>query len=413
VYRVLIGDNGGPLNTRWEAKQKSDPAERAGQMLFRIGFATLVILLPLSAALSRRGPVIVAPIGCIILILAAFITRDDAYVFQKAKSLLLRPIGLVAMAILGWALLSLVWTPFPGNAAERLFRIYGTAAITLGAVAMLPDRMRTSNLYLIAFGAGVNIILIMALLLAQPVQVNTVTVERGTIFVTLLAWPAVTYLSLKKRSLESMAIAGSVGAIILMLKGPIILPSLLVGAVVLGGALNNRRAATISLFAGIVFTIMAAPVWAIILSLFPIQEDGLARLMQIWADVITKDPIRLLTGHGMDSALRNKISPLLEVSAPKSLLFEVWYELGLIGALCLSAFLILCVERVSQLGNHVAPFALGAFGFAFALSVTGLGTSQTWWLTALSMTIIAFAAVANRENSVERPVALFATETKS
>jgi hypothetical protein len=395
------------VSNNWDDSRREDPAERAGQMLFRVGFGILVILLPLSAVLSRRAPVIVAPIGCLVLIVAAFMTRDDLNIFQRTKSAFLGPVGIIATLLFGWGLLSMIWTPFPATAGERLFRISGTAALTIGAILLLPERMKTSNLYLIAFGAGLNIIAVLISILAKPVRIDPIVIERGTIFVTLLAWPAVTYLSLKKRSLESMAIAGSIGAIILIMKGPIMLPALLVGAVILGGALNNRRAAALSLIAGILVTILAAPVWAIALSYLPTQEAGLARLMQIWADVISKDPVRLLTGHGMDTALRNTISPLLETSAPKSLLFEIWYELGFIGAVGLTAFLIFSVERISNLGNRVAPFALGAFGFALALSVIGLGTSQTWWLTALSMTIIAFAAIANRENAVARPVALF------
>jgi hypothetical protein len=406
---VSDGDHGWRVKNNWDDSQKLDPAEQAGQMLFRIGFGIMVILLPLSAALSRRAPVIIAPIGSIVLIVAAFMVQDRSNELQRVRALLLGPVGSIAIALLGWALLSLIWTPDLNNAAERWFRISGTAALTIGVVLMLPEKMKTSNLYLMAFGVSLNIMAIMILLFIQPLNIDPIAIERGAIFATLLAWPAVTYLSLKKRSLASMSVAGSIGAIILIMKGPIVLPALLIGAVVLGGALNNRRAAALSLIAGILVVLLAAPIWAMTLSYSPPQESGLGRLMQVWADIIVKDPVRLLTGHGMDTALRNKISPLLETSAPKSLMFEIWYELGLIGAIGLSAFLIFSVERISQLGNHVAPFALGAFGFALALSIMGLGTSQTWWLTALSMTIIAFAAIANRENSVVRPVAVFMT----
>jgi hypothetical protein len=388
-----------------DEKRIVDPTEQAALMLFRIGFGIVVILLPLSAIVSRRAPVVIGPIGAIVLAVATLLSRDGLNLTHKLRNALVGPIGLVSMGLIGWAILSLVWTPFPAQAAERIFRIVGTAALTVGGVLAIPEKMRTSNLYLIACGVALGIILIGLNALSVLRGIDALAVERGTIFISLLAWPAVAHLALKKRSIESMLIAGSIGAIVIILKGPVILPALLVGSVILGGAINNRRATAAALMAGIIVLVLGAPLWAYLFSYAPPQDTALGRLLPIWADVMTKDPVRLLTGHGMDSALRNKISPLLEVLAPKSLLFEIWYELGLLGAAGLGLFLLLGVDRISRLPHGVAPFALGAFGFSLALSVMGLGTSQTWWLTALSMIIIAFAAVANRQYLAVRPTA--------
>jgi hypothetical protein len=190
------------------------------------------------------------------------------------------------------------------------------------------------------------------------------------------------------------------------MQGPAVLPALLIGAVLLGGAINNLRGASTAFMAGAALLLMAAPLVALLLSMFAAQESGFGRTMQTWADIIVADPSRLLTGHGLETALRNRISQALDPDAPKSLLFEVWYELGLLGALGLTALMMFGIAAVSQLSRSIAPFALGCMGFAFALSVIGLGTSQTWWITALSTTAIVFAAVARGEYKTERPLAL-------
>jgi hypothetical protein len=382
-----------------------DPAEQAALLLFRIGFGILCIALPVIAAFSRRALVIIAPIGAVVLIFSALMIRDNRNAVARVWAVLTSAAGLAALFIIFWSTLSLLWTPFPASGAERLFRIVGTAGLALGAIIALPQRMRATNLYLLAVGVGLSALTQLTLLLRGTGEIDTITLERAAILTTLLAWPAVNWLAIKQRSVFGMAIGASVGTIAIVLQGPSVLPALLIGAILLGGALNNRRATAVALMSAVTVLIMAAPLIALIVSFIAPQESGLGRTMQIWADLIVADPSRLLTGYGLDSALRNRVAQVLNVAAPSSLLFEIWYELGLLGALALTTVIVLSLNRISYLGDALAPFALGCFGFAFSLAVIGLSTSQTWWLTALATTVIAFAAVANGEYRAKRPLA--------
>jgi hypothetical protein len=282
----------------------------------------------------------------------------------------------------------------------------GSAFLALAAIAALPERMRTSNLYLPVIGVGAAGMTALAAVLLQPKAIDPTVLERAAVLVTLMAWPAVTWLSMKRRSVPGMLIAASVGGLALVMQGPAVLPALLIGAVMLGGAINNLRGASAAFMSGAALLVMGAPLVALVLSLLTQQESGFGRTMQLWADIIVADPLRLLTGHGLETALRNRLTQTLDPDAPKSLLFEVWYELGLLGALAFTALMVLGISAASRLSRAVAPFALGCMGFAFALSVIGLGTSQTWWITALSATAIIFAAVTRGEYMTERPVAL-------
>ncbi|MFM9975995.1 MAG: peptide ABC transporter permease [Beijerinckiaceae bacterium] len=387
-------------------KHAIDPAEQAALLLFRIGFGILCIALPVIAAFSRRALVIIAPIGAVVLIFSALMIKDNRNAVRRALNVLTSPVGLAALFIIFWSALSLLWTPFPGSGAERLFRIVGTAGLAVGAIIALPKRMRATNLYLLAVGVGLSAITLLGLLLFRSAEIDPTALERAAILTTLLAWPAVNWLAIKQRSLSSMAIAAAVGAIAIVFQGLSVLPALMIGAILLGGAINNSRATAVALMSAVTVLIMAAPLIAIVLSFVAPQESGLGRTMQTWADLIMADPGRLLTGHGLDTALRNRISSVLDAGAPSSLLFEIWYELGVLGALAVTTVMVLSIDKISHLGNALAPFVLGCFGFAFSLAVIGLGTSQTWWMTALVVTAIAFAAVANGEYRAQRPVAL-------
>ncbi len=400
-YSFNLGN--GARVTSLSSQRTVDPAEQAALLLFRLGFAMLCILLPVVSIFSRRAMVVVAPIGAIVMISAALLMKSKADSPARFLQSLMRPCGLSVLFLLGWATISLLWTPFPEAGAERLFRVAGTVALAMGAILAMPERMRASNLYLLSVGVGLSAILALLAGLAKSPLYDETMLERATILITLLAWPAVTWLSMKRRSVPAMAIAGSIGALAILLQGPQVLPALLVGAVLLGGAMNNLRATATAFMTAVAMLIMAAPLIALLLSLLTQQESGFGRTMQIWAEVIVAEPSRLLTGHGVETALRNRISLALDMSAPKSLLFEIWYEFGLLGALSTTMALVFGINAASRLYGVISPFALGCMGFAFALAVMGLGTSQTWWLTALATTAIAFGAVVNGAYRNERP----------
>ncbi|MGL5139301.1 MAG: peptide ABC transporter permease [Beijerinckiaceae bacterium] len=384
-------------------ERAADPAEQAALLLFRIGFAILCILLPVTAVFSRRATVIIAPIGAIVMICATLMMKGKSHGGPKISAMALSACGLASLFLFFWAGLSLLWTPYPWPAAERLARIGGTLLLAMGATAALPERMRVSNLYLLALGVGIAALAALADSLFKLGEPDPTNQDRAAVLISLLAWPAVAWLSIKQRSLPAMGIAGGVGALAISLQGPDILPALLVGAVMLGGAMTNLRGVAVAAAIAAVILVLAAPLIALGLSLFTEQSSEFGRTMQLWSDVIRADPSRLITGHGLETSLRNRIAQALDPSAPKSLLFEIWYELGVLGALGAAAVVATAMLGAAKISRRLGPFALGALGFAFALAVTGLGTSQNWFVAALATTVIAFAAVVRGEYRTQRP----------
>jgi len=361
-----------------------DPAEQAAQLLFRIGFGILCVIVLVSAALMMKG-------------------RSGPA--QRVAGTLASPAGVAALFLLGWSALSLAWTPYPGPGAERLLRLAAAAVLAMGAAIALPERMRASNLYLIAIGVGCATAAALAIGLFRPEWTEPTVIERAIVLICLLGWPAAAWLAMKRRTVSAMAVAGGVGALALSLQGSTVPPALMLGGVLLGGALNNLRGAASAFAAATVALVIGAPLIALVVSLLAPQSSDFGRTMQVWADIIAADPLRLVTGHGVESALRNRISAALDVSAPTSLIFEVWYELGILGALALTVAVAFTALSLARLSRTLGSFALGCLGFAFALSVLGLGTSQAWWVTALVAAAIAFFAVANGEYRTERPTA--------
>ena len=96
---------------------------------------------------------IVVPLGIAMLVLASVIDEGQQPL-RRTLEALGRPAGLAAVFLVFWSGLSLLWTPFPSAALERLLNMAGFGFMGLAAVSALPERMRASNLYLLPLGVG-------------------------------------------------------------------------------------------------------------------------------------------------------------------------------------------------------------------------------------------------------------------
>ena len=92
--------------------------------------------------------------------------------------------------------------------------------------------------------------------------------------------------------------------------------------------------------------------------------------------------------------------------APQSILFEIWYELGVLGALPVAFIVFSALRRGANLGDAIAPCLIGAVLNLFAFACLGLVGSQTWWLTLIAILSIAFSAVIHGRYGTRRPKAV-------
>jgi hypothetical protein len=128
--------------------------------------------------------------------------------------------------------------------------------------------------------------------------------------------------------------------------------------------------------------------------------------LDVWRSVVIDEPARLITGHGFETALRGRFVGLLAPDAPNSFLFEVWYELGLVGALAGAVALYRSASRAGRDHPLLVPGTVAAFATAFAFACLGIGTAQMWWFTALVVTILMFVAIERGQFRTTRPKAM-------
>lgn len=397
-----------------------DPAEDAAVLLLRIGLAVLALAVPISTALSRRALFILVPIGAALVLLAGVLLSDQP-IRRRLRATFLSLTGLCGVGLIAWGLLSIVWSPVGPDAFQRLIKIAGTLLLVIVTAAFLPERTRTSNLNLFPVGVFAAALTTLATVLSAPgtaftFQEGDSTLQRAVVSLVVLVWPALGALAIRDRWVSATVVVVAVAAATISAWTSVALAALALGALTfaLATAQPARAGRVLGVAAAALFVLgPAVPFGAalVLKGLGSVAGDRLPDLapiiqtMRVWADLVVREPARLITGHGIGMAALAPDTGFLPPETPRSLLFEVWYDYGVIGAGLAAALLVSAFGIVGRLSAAVAPFVLAELVAALTVAFNGLDTTQLWWMTLLGLAALAFTAVVRGEYRTTRPVA--------
>ncbi len=392
-----------------------DPAADAAALLRRLGFATLMVAVPVAALVARRAVVVLAPIGVALLVIAALLDRDHDGIVPDLKRIVTSPGGLAGTLLLGWMVLSLAWTPFRAAASERALNILAVTGMMLAVYLALPGRMRVANLYLAPVGVAAAAILAGVLALSdlaigRAVDEDGAGLERGIMVLVATSWPALAWLRSRGRDLEALALAVAVAVAALM--APVGLPfaAFAVGGVVFALASIGLRLGVAGTAAALAGAVALAPLAPFVLrpvaALVLRRNDPLLVGLDAWRRVIGDDPLRFLIGRGFETAARGRFTGFLRPDAPISLPFDIWYDLGIVGAGALATALYAAVRAAGRAHAGLVPGAMAAFATAFTLCCLGVTPVQLWWFTTLWIAAFVFLAADRGQFRTRRPKAV-------
>lgn len=391
-----------------------DLALDAAALLRRIGFFGLLVVAPVAAQVSRRATVVLSPIAVILLILASVIDGRQRPIREGIGRLVRSPAFLAGVLIILWTALSLTWTPFLQPATERLANLVTTILLTLAGYLALPDRMRSANLYLLPLGVGLAAIVAILIDLFGDSMIRVSpdgesALERGATLLALLCWPAVSWLRSRGRNMESLVVAVLVAAALLLAPTTTPLFALAVGAIYFALTLYRpglgARITAISL-AGVLaiaplIPFAARPIGKAVFG----AGSATVQSIEAWRRLITSEPVRLITGHGFETALRGRFVGLVPTNAPTTVLFELWFELGVVGAFAAAFALFVSIRRAAAASPTLVPGAMAAFVTAFTIGGIGVGLTVMWWLTSLAIAALVFVAIERGQFRSRRPKA--------
>ena len=404
-----------------------DPAAAAALFLIRCGLIVLGFLVPMSAVASRRAVYTLLPIGAGLLLLAATLLPRVS-VGRRLGSGLSTFAGIGGLVLLIWSAASILWTPFPADAGLRWLKEGGTIIGVALVLASLPERTRTSNLYLFPLGlipAGIATA-VFGLVGAQRLSVfpdADATLERAVVSLVVLVWPALGALAVRERWTSAALLVVGITASAMAAWTPVALTALALGAVAFALATLSPRRAGVVLGTVAAAVLLLAPAIPFIFGPFfdrlatvtggSVPElGGMAQALHIWANLVAADPLRLVTGHGLDLAARGAVVGFLPPEIPRSLAFEIWYDLGLVGAVAAGMVAFSGCVLAGRTSVAVAPFLLAELVSGLTFALWGLDTTELWWVTTLSVGALAFAVVIRGQYRTERPQAHLVAEAE-
>lgn len=386
-----------------------DPAEEAARLLLRLGVFLLFVISLLAPILARQTVYILLPVGAALLLVSAVLSNNSKS-GTSLRALLTAPPVWAALLLALWAGVSLMWTPFEGP-AERFAKASATMALVAAAAGLMPLRTKTSNLNLLPIGVGVAATALVAitLLIAPKYTVEDILdvgpLGRAGLGLALLVWPAMGALAVRGRWITAAALGAATILACALAKAPNALPALIGGAFVLAAAFGRARSAAMALAALMAATVMLAPLVALASHLvWPERAPEFFKHLAFWGGMIANDGLRSVTGHGFGAATWGVLGGYLTLSTPRSLVFQIWFDLGAVGAAALALVLARTSLLVGEARPALAPFLLGGVGAGFVICLLGPAAEQLWWLTLAGLDAIAFALVMRGQFRKRRPV---------
>lgn len=375
----------------------------AAPRLYDAGAVALALVAPAMALANRSSPLFIGIAA--LLFLAGAIAEQGG----RAASLLIgplrSPLGLAALAFLGWCLVSLAWSPFPALWGRVLSEFLPTLVAAVILARLAPGRLPS---WAPPLGAGLlaAACLYMAGSLALGLAPQAWLGQRVALFmfnrplltVLLLAGPLAAFLALRGRRLAALLLLALAAlAILRSISGAATL-GLLAGAVMFGIGRFAPRAAALAL---------AALILGLAFALAPVEGDLLHRLMpeaaherltqsssrarvaiaQSFGAAVAQAPW-IGSGYGMGlrfaevpaaQALEPEMRAMLAVGHPHNTFLQIWSELGVVGAGLAALVAFLALRAAAALPRLLFATALGLTGAAVAVMFVEHGAWQGWW----------------------------------
>jgi hypothetical protein len=386
-----------------------DPAEEAARLLLRLGVFMLFVISLLAPILARQTVYILLPVGAALLLASAGLS-ENGRASGSLRALVMSPPVWAALLLGLWAGVSLIWTPFEGP-AERFAKAAATMALVAAAAGVMPLRTKTSNLNLLPIGVGVAAVALAAitLLMAPKYTVEDILdvgpLGRAGLGLALLVWPAMGALAVRGRWIMAAALGLATYFACILANAPNALPALLGGAFVFAVSFGGVRTASKALAGFMAAVILLAPVVALATHfIWPERAPAFFRHLAFWGHMIAADGLRTVLGHGFGSATWGVLQGYLPPTTPRSLVFQIWFDLGALGAAALALVLGRASIEVGQSRPALAPFLLGGVAAGFVICLLGPAAEQLWWLTLAGVDAIAFALVMRGQFRKRRPV---------
>jgi O-antigen ligase len=331
----------------------------------------------------------------------------------EAAGVLKRPIGLVALAFLGFAALSITWSVAP----QTSLRAYAEFVLTLAGgfilAFTLPRRMpRQGPLYLATSVALACAIIIVDMALDFPVRrfwgarPQDFIFNRPVLTILVLTIPLIWLLVRWRHAWAAWTVLAVVTATVLQSASGAAVLGLVAAAATYAISRLSGRVGVRVVGAVLCAAILVAPATGELLDrvLPPPVHDTLASAhsqvrVEIWknfGEAVRRDPV-FGAGFGVsprfsETTAARELAPddpaRFDSWHPHNAALQTWVELGGIGAALALALVVLLLLRIAALPEEPRMVGLMLLATTAAVSLVGHGAWQGWWAAAIAAAVV-------------------------
>ncbi len=408
--RAMTFGAGGARSRRIERDEAAD----ASRFFARIAYAVLGLGAPVGVVIHPLALFVIFPIG-VALILMSAILEGPAGLIDRVLRAFRIPAFVALVAGLGWAMLSVLWTPYPVSAAQHALKLALLIAATLLAVAAPRDNARATDLYLFPIGVvfGMATMATMGLAHILTGAVDQAGLASGAVALAVLLFPALGGLTARGRNGYARLLL-ILALVFAYIDGyaPLTV-ALFAGYLALSFAISDMRRTARELAWGAAAVVLLSPLIPAIAPTVSawIFHAKLASLpppyapLSVAADIFTHHKLRLITGHGFETVSRGVRAAILPPQTPTALAFTVWYELGVIGALVAATGLWFAFRDIGNAPARLAPYMAAGLTAVVALAFLNVDFNDMTAMTLIAVAVIATDVAARSQYRTTRPSA--------
>ncbi|WP_375410156.1 O-antigen ligase family protein [uncultured Methylobacterium sp.] len=370
-------------------------------------------LVPLAMALANRSSPAVVGAAALLFLAAAWVENPRSARLE-VTSPLLTPLGLCALAFLGWCGLSLSWSPFPALSLRMAGEFLPTLLAAYLLARLAPGRLADGAPLLAAWMIGLACAFVvvdfgsdLALRKALGGRVAYFVHNRPAMTILLVGLPLVGLLAACGRRFAALAVTGlGLAAILRSVSGAASLGLLAALAMFAIARFAPSRIALGVAGAGLCLAMVLAPVEGEILHrTMPeaaheklVQSSSRARvaIARSFGAAVAADPWR---GAGFGTSARFADTPvalalepdlreMLAVGHAHNSFLQVWAELGIVGAGLAAAVLLLMLREIAAMPRSARVAALALVAAASSIAFVEHGAWQPWWTAGLGAAIV-------------------------
>lgn len=399
----------------WSSNQaRNDDAADAGQFLSRLGYVLIALGAPAGVVLHDLAIFVVYPVAVVAFVLAALIDPPGA-LLGRMRSAFAQPLVMICLALVAWAGVSVMWTPFSIAAGQHLLKLSLWLISLFLVLTTARDHARATDLYLFPIGLVLGLAAMLAAYVANRYgfEIPHRRIHDGAVVLVTTLFPAMGGLAARGRNgLGRLLLMLSVVAVY-ALGSPSLILALLLGFAALSFAVSDLDRTARDLAWGVGGMMALGPLAVVVV--FEIaratMNTGLTALGGPFATLalahamVIHEKLLLVTGHGFESLLRALQTGLFEAGTPRGQLFAIWYELGVVGAALAAVGIWFGFSRLAVAPPRLAPYLAAALACNLTLAALGENLGDMLWTLSLGVAVISAHIAERSQYRTTRPTA--------